>query len=139
MNTKIRYACAALALGAVSLVGCGEKRDDGGSSNGGTASTESDEGGGAAAGATIAVNAKEFAFDPSTIDVAADVEFTIEVNNTGAIEHDFNITGYEAQKISTTAGNSASGSFTLAPGSYVFYCSIAGHKEAGMTGTLNVG
>lgn len=139
MNTKIRYACAALALGAVSLVGCGEKRDDGGSSNGGTASTESDEGGGAAAGATIAVNAKEFAFDPSTIDVAADVEFTIEVNNTGAIEHDFNIKGYEAQKISTTAGKSASGSFTLAAGSYEFYCSIAGHKEAGMTGTLNVG
>ena len=62
---------------------------------------------------------------------------TIEVVNGGVVEHDFTIDEANV-KIATPATETASGSFTLPAGTYAFYCSVPGHREAGMEGTLTV-
>ena len=125
MNKMIKMAAAVITL-AVGTVGCGSDEESTEETNAPTA------------GQTITVGAKEFAFDPSEIEVAADSEFTITVVNEGVIEHDFNITGQESAKIVAPVGASVSGSFTLSAGTYEFFCTVAGHKESGMKGTLTV-
>jgi len=64
---------------------------------------------------------------------------TIQMVNTGALRHDFvvnalgikvNLPGDEVVEITIPD--------TAAPGEYQFYCSIPGHKPAGMVGTLIV-
>jgi uncharacterized cupredoxin-like copper-binding protein len=37
-----------------------------------------------------------------------------------------------------TAGQVDQGTVALSPGTYTLYCTIRGHREAGMEGTLNV-
>ena len=80
----------------------------------------------------------EFAFDPNSIEVAAGSKLKVTLENKGTLEHDFTI---DSLNIKLLAPIGQSPSFTtdaLTAGSYEFYCSIPGHKEAGMTGTLTV-
>lgn len=112
----------------VLLASCGSDSDSGGSSSEET--TRPPTAGG------IAVDATEFAFDPDEIEVAADEEFTITLVNGGAVEHDFTIEGQEDRKVSVTPGQTAEGTFRVPAGETVFYCSIPGHREAGMEGTI---
>jgi len=44
-------------------------------------------------------------------------------------------------KLHVAAGTGGNGTLTFTPskpGTYAFYCTVAGHKEAGMVGTLTV-
>ncbi len=103
------------------------------------------EGGGSTAGTgptgpveeTLDVQASEFAFDPSELSATADTTTAIRVTNAGSVEHDLTIdeTGLV---IATPTGETAEGTFSLPAGTYTFYCSIPGHREAGMEGTLQV-
>lgn len=113
-----------LALGAVAfLVGaCGSDSEDAGDD--------------APAGDGITVDATEFAFDPDEIEVTADEEFTITLVNGGAVEHDFTIEGQEDRKVAVTPGETAEGRFQVPAGETTFFCSVPGHREAGMEGTL---
>jgi uncharacterized cupredoxin-like copper-binding protein len=114
---------ALLIAGALVLGACGGGGDDGGETGG-------DEG-----ATTCSVTGTEFAFDPDTLSVPADEEVTVELVNGGTIEHDFTI-DEASVKIAAPATETASGSFTVAAGTYAFYCSVPGHREAGMEGTL---
>jgi plastocyanin len=119
---------ALLIVSSLLLAACGGGGDDGGET-GGTATSED---GGAA---TFTVDAKEFVFDPATLSVPADEEVTVEIVNGGTVEHDFTI-DEASVKIATPATETVSGSFTVAAGTYTFYCSVPGHRESGMEGTL---
>lgn len=81
-------------------------------------------------------------FRPDTIAVA-DGEFTITLVNTGITEHDFLIRDVDdvhgEHMLHVEGGETASRDYELEAGSYEFYCSIPGHEEAGMVGTLTVG
>ncbi len=61
------------------------------------------------------------------------------MKNTGALPHDFSV---DALKISQPVESGASITVTIPadakPGTYDFYCNVAGHKEAGMVGRLTV-
>ena len=83
----------------------------------------------------IAVGATEFAFDPATIEVPAGGEATITLTNKGTIEHDITVDALGVL-IFAKAGETTSGTVTATAGTYEFYCSIPGHKQAGMIGTL---
>jgi plastocyanin len=67
-------------------------------------------------------------------------EVTIDFNNPAPIQHDVVIT--EGEKVVAQSDliseSQTSVSAELAPGSYTFYCSVPGHREAGMEGTLSV-
>lgn len=91
------------------------------------------------------MKAKEFQFAPSTIDATAGQTVTIKLVNIGTVEHDFSIllpdamSGVPDQHITAEAGVSAGTTFTpTKPGDYQFFCSVPGHKDAGMVGTLHV-
>lgn len=111
----------------------------------------SGEAGGGVTAGSLTVVASEFAFDPSSVTVAAAQDVSITLENSGAIEHEWailkagsNITSEaelaEAQILfilpSVAAGASNTDSFNLAEGNYQIICTIQGHLDAGMKGEL---
>ncbi len=88
-------------------------------------------------GTEISVGATEFAFDPAAIELSAGVAATVTLANTGTVEHDITVDALSV-KIYATPGQTVSGTVTAEAGTYEFYCSISGHKQAGMVGTLTV-
>lgn len=111
---------------------------------------EAHEGGGEAsegAGAEGPGGTLQLAADPSAIAYdkaelsSAPGKVTIDFENPAAIEHDVAIEaegGEElaASEVVTEAKTSVEAE--LAPGTYIFFCSVPGHREAGMEGTLSV-
>jgi plastocyanin len=65
---------------------------------------------------------------------------TIDFNNPAPIQHDVAIAkgSQELAKSDLIAQSSTTVSAELKPGEYVFYCTVPGHREAGMQGTLTV-
>jgi uncharacterized cupredoxin-like copper-binding protein len=112
------------------LGACGGGGDDG---DGGAETGE--ETGGDGGGTSFSLTGTEFAFDPSSLSVPADEEITVELVNGGTIEHDFTLDEVDV-KIAVAATETASASFSVPAGTYTFYCSVPGHREAGMEGTL---
>jgi plastocyanin len=79
------------------------------------------------------------AFDTDVLDASAG-EVTINLDNPAAVEHDVAIEadGEEIAKSDLVSEGTTSVSAELEPGEYVFYCSVPGHREGGMEGTLTV-
>ncbi|MEK6277606.1 MAG: plastocyanin/azurin family copper-binding protein [Actinomycetota bacterium] len=67
-------------------------------------------------------------------------EVTIDFDNPAQVEHDVAIEskGSEIAKSDLVAQGKTSVSAELAAGSYTFFCTVPGHREAGMEGTLTV-
>jgi plastocyanin len=65
---------------------------------------------------------------------------TIDFNNPAPIQHDVAVAegSQELVKSPLISQSSTSVSADLAPGKYVFYCTVPGHRQAGMQGTLTV-
>jgi uncharacterized cupredoxin-like copper-binding protein len=65
---------------------------------------------------------------------------TITLTNAAQLEH--NVTIAQGSTVlgatPTFTGGSRSLTLTLKPGTYTFYCSVPGHRQAGMEGTLSV-
>lgn len=65
---------------------------------------------------------------------------TITMKNTSMTMHDIAIQGPGANAVGPIVDNGATSSIAvnLKPGKYTFYCSVPGHRQAGMQGTLTV-
>jgi uncharacterized cupredoxin-like copper-binding protein len=118
-----------LAAAALVLAACG---GDGGNGNGDTAD------GGGAGGDSLSIVATEYEFDPSDVSIPADTAVEITLENQGIIEHDWTVDELEIE-IYADAGDTTTVSVTAAAGTYDVYCSIPGHRELGMEGSLTVG
>jgi uncharacterized cupredoxin-like copper-binding protein len=112
--------------------------------------------------AEILLEATDFAYSSTSIIVPAGQPVTLTMHNAGAMEHDFviekiNVTDVQASDSGPAAhhqmgdapdydlhffaksGGTETLQFTaLEPGTYQIFCSIEGHKEAGMIGELIV-
>ena len=86
-------------------------------------------------GTAFSIGATDLAFDLKAVKVPADGEVTVTLTNKGVVEHDFVVDALGV-KIYARPGETVSGTLTAKAGTYEFYCSIAGHKQAGMVGTL---
>jgi uncharacterized cupredoxin-like copper-binding protein len=80
-------------------------------------------------------------FEPATLAVRANTPVSLTLDNSGsALLHDFTIDNVGGQQvhIQAQANSRGTGQFTAPAGTYQFYCSQPGHKDAGMVGTLTV-
>ena len=90
----------------------------------------------AAAGDVLEFTGTEYALAQPKPNVSAG-STTIRFVNKGLVEHDITIDDLKVQ-IVAKPGKTAEASATLKAGTYETYCSIPGHKESGMKGTLTV-
>lgn len=87
---------------------------------------------------TIMVEAGDFSFRPAEVRVTAGRPINIALTNRGAIFHDLTIPAQRFQ-VQVQPGQRVDGSLPALPrGTYEFYCSVPGHREAGMVGRLVV-
>jgi plastocyanin len=93
----------------------------------------------AAATTEFAVEAIDIAYDVKSLEIPANTDVTITITNNGVAVHDFNIEGTDiASGFINGGGSTATVTVNLAPGEYTFFCSVPGHRAAGMVGTLTV-
>jgi nitrite reductase (NO-forming) len=86
----------------------------------------------------VTIKATEFKFSPTAINVPMGQKVTITLDNTGVVEHDvtFQSGGFT---VAAKPGQTTTADFTFdKAGVFDFFCSIPGHKDAGMKGTLTV-
>lgn len=110
----------------------------------------------------LSLTATDIAYDVNRLEVMAGQRVKLTLHNTGALEHDFSIMemphtgevmaeemedaahGHEMTldpevHVAAPIGDSRRLEFTPStPGEYEFFCTVEGHKEAGMVGTLVV-
>ena len=83
--------------------------------------------------------AGQLAYDTKQLSAKAGT-VTIEMTNMSPIEHDVAVS--EGSKIlgqtPVFSGGSKSVTLKLKPGTYTFFCTVPGHRQAGMEGTLSV-
>jgi plastocyanin len=95
-----------------------------------------------AKGAEVAVTETEFKITLPAEKLAPG-EVTFAVTNAGKIQHDLVVSGSGVKGTAKTpllnAGQSAKLTVSLAAGTYTLYCSVAGHRAAGMVAKLTVG
>lgn len=95
-----------------------------------------------AGGTTLQLSAPEdgtLAFDTDKLDAEAG-EVTIDFDNPATIEHDVAIEGdgKEIAKSDLVSEGTTEVSADLQTGEYTYYCSVPGHREGGMEGSLTV-
>jgi len=125
-----------LAASVLALSACG-----GGSSSSSTTPATTGGGGGGGGSSTVKISA-----DPSgalkyeQTDVSASAgSITIDFTNMSSLPHDVTIEGNGASGATDQITNSTtSTTVDLEPGTYTFFCSVDGHRAAGMEGTLTV-
>ncbi len=94
--------------------------------------------GGTKPGGDLSIILSEFKFAPAALSVAAGAPITFKLRNSGTVDHDLTI-DKAGLKIVLKVGESGEKTISgLAAGSYEVYCSIPGHKDAGMKATLEV-
>lgn len=118
-------ACSALVT---LLAACG------GSDHGGTSYTEP----AGPAVATLDVESGNVFFEPTELDAPKGI-VEINLKNTQSGTHDLVIRGLSGFMLDVSGeGSTASGKVDLTKKKYEFYCTIPGHEEAGMKGTITV-
>jgi plastocyanin len=87
----------------------------------------------------LAADPAEILFDKNQL-TSKPGEVTIEFTNPSTLEHDVAILQGDQQiaKSALIADGETSVSAELAPGAYTFLCTVPGHAESGMEGTLTV-
>ena len=85
---------------------------------------------------TIEVHAFDLGFKPAEVAVAAAGEYDVKFVNDGGVLHD--LTFADGTKVSAEGGKTATGSVTIPAGGLTFICSVPGHADAGMRGSVTV-
>jgi Cu+-exporting ATPase len=92
-----------------------------------------------AASAHVGVTARDVRFEPADVTVRAGEWTVLELTNADPVVHDWMVEGIPNLDLAVRPGETARLRFVLdRPGRYEVVCSIPGHAEAGMVGTLTV-
>jgi outer membrane protein assembly factor BamB/plastocyanin len=89
-------------------------------------------------GTDLSITAIDIAFTATELQAPADTDVTLTLTNTGVAQHDLVIEGTDYGTPLLNTGESASFTFNLPAGEYTYYCTVPGHRAAGMVGKLIV-
>jgi len=138
----MRRASAVLAIAALATLGlaaCGGDDDDETAAQAPTTTAAAGGGG----GSTVDISTpsgSNLAFDQKDASAKAG-SVTIDFDNQQSLQHDVKVEDSSGQELGGTdlvSSGTATATVDLQPGSYTFFCSVPGHREAGMEGTLTV-
>jgi plastocyanin len=143
----------ALVLASIALVACGssssssssessagEATSESGAAAGGGAKEAEGKSTGSAAALAIETASSGLAYSSDSATAKAG-KVTVDFTNTQPLTHDVAIEDSSGKTVGQTeliAEGSDSTVVELKPGTYTFYCTVPGHREAGMEGTLTV-
>ncbi|HEY6636391.1 MAG TPA: plastocyanin/azurin family copper-binding protein [Solirubrobacterales bacterium] len=141
---RVSAIAAVAALAMLGLAACGGD-DDNGTTAAATppATTTAGGGGGGGGGSTVDISTppgSDLAYDQKDVSAKAG-SVTIDFDNMQAQSHDVKVEDSSGQEIGGTdlvSSNTATATVDLQSGTYTFFCSVPGHREAGMEGTLTV-
>jgi nitrite reductase (NO-forming) len=85
---------------------------------------------------SISVTAVDLGFTPNTFTVDQPGRYQVTLENHGGIIHD--LTFPDGTKVEANAGQSATATVDVPASGLSFICSIPGHSDAGMKGTISV-
>jgi plastocyanin len=141
----MKKASAVLAVAALAVLGlaaCGGGSDNNDTTAAATpATTTATTGGGG--GSTVDISTpsgSDLAFEQKDVS-AKSGSVTIDFDNKQALSHDVKVEDSSGQELGGTdlvSSGTATATVDLQPGTYTFFCSVPGHREAGMEGTLTV-
>ncbi len=134
---KPRHALALLVLPAVLLAAACGGSSSGGSSSSASPPATSSAGGGQTI--DIPISSSGFSFTKTSVTAKAGT-VTLKAMNPQSVSHDISIkgNGVDVQGNQVSNGGTSTVTANLTPGTYEFYCSVPGHEQAGMKGTLTV-
>lgn len=145
--TRISALALSVAAIAVGVAACGGSSSNNNKTSSAPAATSSNGSGGAAVGgggSTISEAADpsgQLKFTKGSLSAKAG-KVTIDFSNMSSVAHNMTIqqgtNGKQVGATPTFSGGSKTLTVTLKPGTYTFYCSVPGHRQAGMQGTLTV-
>lgn len=145
----MRRALAVLivaALAAIGLAACGGGGNDNSTNAASTPASTTPAGGGGGAGgggSTVAISTpggSTLAYDQKNVSAKAG-SVTINFDNREALQHDVAVADSSGKVLGQTdlvSSGTANATVDLQPGTYTFYCTVPGHRDAGMEGTLTV-
>ncbi|MGH2617367.1 MAG: cupredoxin domain-containing protein [Thermomicrobiales bacterium] len=91
-----------------------------------------------AAATAVTVEMVDIDFNPNELTIAANTDVTVRLPNLGATAHNFHIDPLDIHSEDVPPGAETTVAINAAAGDYEYYCSIPGHRQAGMVGTLHV-
>ena len=142
----MRRASALIAVAALAVLGlaaCGGGDDDNETTAAAQPTTTAAAGGGGGGGSTVDISTPsggDLAFNQKDVSAKAG-SVTIDFDNMQSLQHDVKVEDSSGQELGGTdlvSSATATATVDLQPGSYTFFCSVPGHREAGMEGTLTV-
>src|SRR6185437_12058723 len=130
------------ALAVVGLAACGGSSNDNSTTAASTPASTTPAGGGAAGGgSTVDISTpsgSDLAFDQKSVSAKAG-NVTVDFDNKQPLQHDVAVADSSGKVLGQTdlvSSGTANATVDLQPGTYTFYCTVPGHREAGMQGTL---
>jgi plastocyanin len=135
---------AVTALAALGLAACGGGNDNS-TTAASTPAATTPAGGGASGGGGSTVDIStpsggSLAFDQKDVSAKAG-SVTINFDNKQPLQHDVKVEDSSGKELGGTdlvSSGTATATVDLQPGTYTFFCSVPGHRDAGMEGTLTV-
>jgi plastocyanin len=85
----------------------------------------------------VTILLEDIRFEPATLKIPANQDVIVRLENTGAALHDFVVPELDFA-VAVAPGESTEVTINAPAGRYSIICSVPGHKEAGMVGTLLV-
>jgi plastocyanin len=142
VKTKLAILLALLAVVPFALAACGDDDDDDEAATEAAPTETTDTGGATGGGSTVSFTADPggaLAFEEDSATASAGT-VTLELTNDSSLPHDVQIEsgGEDLGGTEEVTGGVVTAEVELEPGEYTFYCSVPGHREGGMEGTLTV-
>ncbi|MDR7394608.1 MAG: cupredoxin domain-containing protein, partial [Armatimonadota bacterium] len=89
-------------------------------------------------GRLLPVELADFSFRPGVVRVRAGEPVNLKLRNTGYVPHDLYVPDLHFRAALAPGQELVAGLLADRPGTFEFYCTVPGHREAGMRGVLVV-